>query len=37
MSPKNLNKGDCKPLAVIDNKAVYPCGLIANSWFNGEC
>lgn len=37
VSPKNLNKGDCKPLAVIDNKAVYPCGLIANSWFNGEC
>lgn len=25
---------DCKPFRVIDGKAVYPCGLIANSYFN---
>lgn len=31
----DLDKGDCKPLATIDGKAIYPCGLIANSWFNG--
>lgn len=37
VSTGDLNNGDCKPLAVIDNKAVYPCGLIANSWFNGKC
>ncbi|KAI0664571.1 cell cycle control protein [Cubamyces menziesii] len=29
-----LKGGDCKPLGAIDNKAVYPCGLIANSVFN---
>ncbi|QRV75297.1 meiotically up-regulated protein [Ceratobasidium sp. AG-Ba] len=29
-----LNGGDCKPLAVLDGKIVYPCGLIANSMFN---
>lgn len=25
---------DCKPLKHIDDKIVYPCGLIANSYFN---
>ena len=30
-----LKGGDCKPLGAINNKAVYPCGLIANSVFNG--
>lgn len=31
----DLHSGDCKPLARINDKAVYPCGLIANSIFNG--
>jgi hypothetical protein len=35
VSTSDLNKGDCKPLAVRDDKAIYPCGLIANSVFNG--
>lgn len=35
-SPSALNKGDCKPLAEINGKAIYPCGLIANSIFNGQ-
>jgi len=34
VSNSDLNKGDCKPLATIDDKAIYPCGLIANSVFN---
>ncbi|KAG6878775.1 hypothetical protein C0993_008074 [Termitomyces sp. T159_Od127] len=34
VSVHDLQNSDCKPLAVIDNKAVYPCGLIANSLFN---
>jgi len=29
-----LNGGDCKPLAIYNEKIVYPCGLIANSMFN---
>ncbi|KAI0807301.1 transcription regulator [Fomes fomentarius] len=33
-SADKLKNGDCKPLAVINDKAVYPCGLIANSFFN---
>jgi hypothetical protein len=34
---KDLNKGDCKLLAVAsDGRAIYPCGLVANSFFNGE-
>lgn len=37
VSPSTLNSGDCKPITTIDNKAVYPCGLIANSVFNGAC
>lgn len=37
VSVSTLRNGDCKPLAVSDDgKAVYPCGLIANSLFNGE-
>jgi len=35
VSPKDLNNGNCKPLATTsDGKAIYPCGLIANSVFN---
>jgi len=35
VSPKDLNNGDCKPLAIAsDGRAIYPCGLIANSVFN---
>lgn len=30
-----LNKGNCKPLATIGEIPIYPCGLIANSLFNG--
>jgi hypothetical protein len=37
VSTKDLNNGDCKPLAVAsDGRAIYPCGLVANSVFNGE-
>lgn len=32
----SLNGGNCKPLDSIDGKPIYPCGLIANSLFNGE-
>jgi hypothetical protein len=36
-SADDLNSdGNCKPLATLDNKPIYPCGLIANSMFNGE-
>lgn len=35
VSVSTLNNGDCKPLATIDGKPVWPCGLIANSIFNG--
>ncbi|KAF8185009.1 transcription regulator [Mycena galopus ATCC 62051] len=34
VSVKTLNNGDCPPLATIDGKPIYPCGLIANSLFN---
>ena len=37
VSTSTLKSGDCDPLGVIDDKAVYPCGLIANSLFNGVC
>lgn len=33
-SVDDLKNGDCKPVAVRDNKPIYPCGLIANSQFN---
>lgn len=35
VSVKDLHDSDCKPLDQIDTKAIYPCGLIANSLFNG--
>lgn len=36
VSPGSLSGSNCKPLAVTsDGKAIYPCGLIANSVFNG--
>lgn len=35
-SYNDLHNGDCKPVAVRDNKPIYPCGLIANSLFNGS-
>ena len=28
---------DCSPLDKIDGKVIYPCGMIANSMFNGAC
>lgn len=31
-----IKGGDCEPLDVTDGKPYYPCGLIANSVFNGE-
>lgn len=31
----SVKGGDCKPLDVIGDKIIYPCGLIANSLFNG--
>jgi hypothetical protein len=31
----NLKNGNCKPAATIGDQIVYPCGLIANSIFNG--
>ncbi|KAF9052760.1 cell cycle control protein [Panaeolus papilionaceus] len=34
VSAGDLEKSDCKPLATIDSKPIYPCGLIANSIFN---
>ncbi|KAJ7632302.1 cell cycle control protein [Roridomyces roridus] len=34
VSNSSLKGGDCDPLATINGKAVYPCGLIANSLFN---
>jgi hypothetical protein len=35
VSNSSLEDGDCKPLATLGGKAIYPCGLIANSLFNG--
>ena len=31
----DIHNGNCKPVAAIDGKPIYPCGLIANSVFNG--
>lgn len=31
---KNIKDGQCKPITVKDGKPYYPCGLIANSYFN---
>ena len=36
VSTSDLNKSDCKPLATINGTAIYPCGLVANSIFNGQ-
>lgn len=35
VSVHSLDTGDCKPITSSGNKAIYPCGLIANSVFNG--
>lgn len=35
VSVSSLNSGDCKPITSVGDKAVFPCGLIANSLFNG--
>jgi hypothetical protein len=35
-SASDISGGECKPLAVIGDMPVFPCGLIANSVFNGE-
>lgn len=35
VSPDDLDDSDCDPLGSIDGVAIYPCGLIANSLFNG--
>ncbi|KAG8937105.1 hypothetical protein FRC02_006305 [Tulasnella sp. 418] len=32
----DLDDSNCKPLSSIDGKPIYPCGLIANSIYNGE-
>jgi hypothetical protein len=31
----DLKNGNCKPVATDGDKIIYPCGLIANSVFNG--
>lgn len=36
ISASSLSQSDCKPLAVQNNMPIYPCGLIANSLFNGK-
>jgi len=36
VSPSDLDDSDCKPVSTIDDVAIYPCGLIANSYFNGS-
>lgn len=35
VSASTLDSSTCKPLSTISGKPVYPCGLIANSLFNG--
>jgi hypothetical protein len=35
-SSSDLDSGDCKPVTSDGGKPYYPCGLIANSVFNGE-
>ena len=35
VSVSTLDDSDCKPLSSINGVAIYPCGLIANSLFNG--
>ena len=36
VSFNSIKGGDCKPLDVVGDKIVWPCGLIANSIFNGS-
>lgn len=36
VSFSDLKNGDCKPLATVGDQIVWPCGLVANSIFNGE-
>lgn len=36
VSYSSINGGDCKPVDSRDGQIIYPCGLIANSVFNGE-
>jgi hypothetical protein len=36
VSVSSLDNGNCKPLSSIKGTAIYPCGLIANSLFNGD-
>lgn len=36
VSASTLSGGECDPLSERDNLPIYPCGLIANSVFNGE-
>lgn len=36
VSYSSVKDGGCKPLDVNNGKPYYPCGLIANSYFNGE-
>lgn len=35
-SVDDLGSGQCKPLGREGEKGIWPCGLIANSMFNGE-
>lgn len=35
VSYSTIDGGDCKPADTTDGKIIYPCGLIANSLFNG--
>ena len=32
----NLKNSACKPVAIEGSQVIYPCGLIANSLFNGD-
>jgi hypothetical protein len=36
MDRNQIDDGQCTPITVKDGKPYYPCGLIANSVFNGE-
>jgi hypothetical protein len=35
-SVSDLKNGNCKPVAIEGDQVIYPCGLIANSMFNGN-
>lgn len=34
-SKSDIDNSDCKPLTSVGDKVIYPCGLVANSIFNG--